>query len=66
MATIPIPPSTPIRPPLTELKARLASALRDVDLVGRLIRAAEAVQLHNITIADHLVPAARRKGAGHE
>ena len=41
MRTIPAPSSTELIPPPQELRLRLAAALRDVDLLRRLLRLAE-------------------------
>lgn len=38
------PPSAALLPPTSVLRERLAVALREVDLLRRLIRAAESVQ----------------------
>ena len=44
MVLVPDPPSASILPSLPELNARLASALREVELVRRLIRAAKFIR----------------------
>lgn len=49
-----IPPSAALLPPAPALRERLAVALREVDLLRRLIRAAESVRPHPITTADRL------------
>ena len=49
-----IPPSAALLPPSPALRERLAVALREVDLLRRLIRASESVRPHFITTADHL------------
>jgi hypothetical protein len=49
-----IPPSAVLLPPTPELRTRLAVALREVDLLRRLIRVAESVRPHPITTADRL------------
>ena len=59
------PPSAALLPTVPALRVRLAVALREVDLLRRLIRAAESVSPHPITTADRL-PALdpnRAKGA---
>ena len=48
------PPSAALIPPAPDLRARLAVALREVDLLRRLIRAAESVRPHQLTTADRL------------
>ena len=60
------PPSAALIPPAPALRERLAVALREVDLLRRLIRAAESVAPNAITTADKLVvPAAPPvKGVG--
>jgi hypothetical protein len=59
------PPSAELIPSATTLRTRLAVALREVDLLRRLIRAAESVRPHPLTTADHLptVDADKAKGA---
>lgn len=57
-----IPPSAALLPPAPDLRARLAVALREVDLLRRLIRAAESVRPHSITTADKLATPPARKG----
>ena len=57
-----IPPSAALLPPTPALRERLAVALREVDLLRRLIRMAESVRPHPITTADHLTaPADERE-----
>ncbi|QJW98518.1 hypothetical protein [Frigoriglobus tundricola] len=57
------PPSAALLPPTPALRERLAVALREVDLLRRLIRAAESVRPHPITTAAHLTtPPARQEG----
>ncbi|MBN9518547.1 hypothetical protein J0H58_08525 [bacterium] len=59
------PPSAALLPPAAALRERLAVALREVDLLRRLIRAAESVRPHAITTADRLpVPHPPAKGGG--
>lgn len=41
-----VPPSAALLPPAPALRERLAVALREVDLLRRLIRAAEYVRPH--------------------
>ena len=53
------PPSAALLPP--DLRQRLAIALREVDLLRRLIRAAESVRPHPITTADRLPATAGAK-----
>ena len=48
------PPSAELLPPIPDLRRRLAIALREADLLRRLIRAAESVQPFSITTADRL------------
>ncbi len=50
------PPSTTLIPPPSELRHRLAVALREVDLLRRLIRVAEHAKQFNRTALN--VPAA--------
>jgi len=59
-----IPPSAALLPPAPALRARLAVALREVDLLRRLIRAADAVRPYPVTTGDRL-PAPARKGVGN-
>jgi len=47
------PPSAALLPSAPDLRARLAIALREVDLLRRLIRAAESVRPNSGAIADH-------------
>jgi hypothetical protein len=57
----PIPPSTILIPPPGELRGRLALALREVDLLRRLIRVAEyAARYGRPCPAD---PVSKREGA---
>jgi len=49
-----VPPSATLLPPAPALRERLAVALREVDLLRRLIRAAESVRPHHVTTADRL------------
>jgi hypothetical protein len=56
------PPSAALLPPPAALRERLAVALREVDLLRRLIRAADSVRPHAITTADRL-PAPQPPGA---
>jgi hypothetical protein len=65
VSPVPDPPSASILPPLPDLRARLASALREVSLVRRLIRAAEAVRPHPLMTADRIAPPVVAKGADH-
>jgi hypothetical protein len=60
------PPSATLLPPTPALRERLAVALREVDLLRRLIRAAEAVRPYAVTTADRLpAPVAQQaKGGG--
>jgi len=60
-----IPPSAALLPPPPALRERLAVALREVDLLRRLILAAESVWPHTITTADRLPASAARKGVAH-
>jgi hypothetical protein len=53
-----IPPSASLLPPASALRARLAVALREVDLLRRLIRAVESVHPFPVTTADQLYGAA--------
>ena len=48
------PPSADLLPPIHDLRRRLAIALREADLLRRLIRAAEAVRPDSITTSDRL------------
>ena len=58
------PPSAALLPPTPALRERLAVALREVDLLRRLIRAAESVRPHPINTADRLpAPTDRREVA---
>lgn len=56
------PDRAPDRPPAPALRQRLAIALREVDLLRRLIRAAESVRPHPITTADRLPATTEAKG----
>jgi hypothetical protein len=60
------PPSAVLLPTVPVLRERLAVALREVDLLRRLIRAAESVCPNPITTADCLLTldAPQAKGAG--
>lgn len=56
------PPSAALLPPAPALRERLAVALREVDLLRRLIRAAGIVRPHPITTADAMpAPTDRRE-----
>lgn len=58
-----VPPSAALLPPAPALRERLAVALREVDLLRRLIRAAESVRPHPLTTADRLpAPTTEAKG----
>jgi hypothetical protein len=57
-----VPPSAVLLPPAPALRERLAVALREVDLLRRLIRAAESVRPHPITTADRLPAPPQLKG----
>ena len=58
------PPSAALLPSAPALRERLAVALREVNLLRRLIRAAEAVRPHPISTADRLpAPTDRREVA---
>lgn len=48
------PPSATLIPPAPVLRVRLAVALREVDLLRRLIRAVESVRPHSLISADRL------------
>ena len=48
------PPSATLLPPANVLRERLAVALREVDLLRRLIRAAESVRPDPTATADRL------------
>lgn len=59
------PPSAALLPPAPKLRERLAVALRDVDLLRRLIRAAESVRSLPLTTADTLpLPETRQHEGG--
>lgn len=58
------PPSAKLLPPPDALRARLAVALREVDLLRRLIRAVESVRPHQITTADKLLTPNANKAKG--
>lgn len=62
-----IPPSAALLPTAPDLRKRLAIALREVDLLRRLIRAADSVRPHPISTANHLpaIDAPASKGANH-
>lgn len=55
------PPSAALLPPAPVLRERLTIALREVDLLRRLIRAVESVRPRSITIADQ-PPSPDRQG----
>ncbi|HEX4611314.1 MAG TPA: hypothetical protein VH092_24185 [Urbifossiella sp.] len=57
-----IPPSADLLPPAPALRERLAVALREVDLLRRLIRAADSVRPHHITTAAELPSPGGRQG----
>ena len=57
-----VPPSAALLPPAPALRERLAVALREVDLLRRLIRAAESVRPLSITTADRLPAPTEAKG----
>ena len=57
-----IPPSASLLPSGSALRERLAVALREVDLLRRLIRAAEFVRPHPITTADRFHSPDKPKG----
>lgn len=61
-----IPPSAALLPPASALRERLAVALREVDLLRRLIRAVESVRPHTITTANRLPTSVteNQEGAG--
>ena len=59
------PPSAALLPPAPALRERLAVALREVDLLRRLIRAAESVRPFAITTADTLNAHERAKAVAH-
>ncbi len=48
------PPSAALLPPSAHLRERLAVALREVELLRRLIRAAESVRPYPVITADRL------------
>ncbi len=56
-----VPPSAALLPPAPALRERLAVALREVDLLRRLIRAAESVRPHPLAPVDHLPAQADRR-----
>lgn len=56
------PPSAALLPPAPALRERLAVALREVDLLRRLIRAVESVHPHPISAADRFPSLDRPKG----
>lgn len=49
-----MPPSAALLPPTPALRERLAVALREVDLLRRLIRAAESFRPHPPTATDRV------------
>jgi hypothetical protein len=57
------PPSAQLLPPVPALRAKLAIALREVELLRRLIRAAESVRPLEITTANTLEMQKQAKGA---
>ena len=57
-----IPPSAALLPAVQTLRERLAVALREVDLLRRLIRAAESVRPYQMTTADQHIPAVKQQG----
>ncbi len=57
------PPSADLLPPIPILRERLAVALREVDLLRRLIRAADSVRPYRITTADTLTSSTSRQGS---
>ena len=59
------PPSAALLPPAPALRERLAVALREVDLLRRLIRAAESVRPHPITTAGTLSAPTDRREVSH-
>jgi len=60
-----VPPSAALLPTAPALRERLAVALREVDLLRRLIRAVESVQPHPLTTADRLpIPATATRPKG--
>lgn len=63
-----VPPSAALLPPAPALRERLAVALREVELLRRLIRAAESVHPHSLTTADRLLAhvTTGTKGAGRD
>ncbi|HEX4607904.1 MAG TPA: hypothetical protein VH092_06850 [Urbifossiella sp.] len=60
-----IPPSAALLPPAPALRERLAVALREVDLLRRLIRAADSVRPYPVTTGDRLPTPGSRKGVGN-
>lgn len=58
-----VPPSAALLPPAPRLRERLAVAIREVDLLRRLIRAAESVRPLTLTTADQLPTPEHAKGA---
>ena len=57
-----IPPSAALLPPVPSLRERLAVALREVDLLRRLIRIAESVRANPNATAHTLTAPERAKG----
>ena len=64
LLTVAIPPSAELLPPASALRGRLAVALREVDLLRRLVRAAESVHPHRIITADRLMPPGEKQAKG--
>jgi hypothetical protein len=58
------PPSVALLPPAPDLRARLAVAVREVELLRRLIRAVESVRPHPLATADQLA-SRQAKGERH-
>ena len=58
-----IPPSAALLPTPPALRERLAVALREVDLLRRLVRASESVRPHSLSTADELPASKKPKGA---
>lgn len=61
-----LPPSANLIPPAPALRERLAVALREVDLLRRLIRAADSIRLHTATDRPTAVVALEAKGGIRE
>jgi hypothetical protein len=59
-----IPPSAALLPPAPALRERLAVALREVDLLRRLIRTAESVRPAPTTTVDRLPAPTTTEGKG--